>query len=118
MGLSLRIFLKELGGGTQSSFSCGHFSSDLRGVPKYISYSRGEMILFSGVMSVKDVMTKEVVTIDMPKTILDAAMLLNEKRRGSVVVICRIFSLLVSGEMTNFVISEIFLGEKVGSRGF
>ena len=36
--------------------------------------------------SVKDLMTKDVVTIDLNKTILDAATLMNEKERGCLVV--------------------------------
>ncbi len=36
--------------------------------------------------SVKDLMTKEVITIDMRKTVFDAAVLMNEKRKGCLVV--------------------------------
>jgi len=36
--------------------------------------------------SVKDLMTKEVITIDLHKTVVDAAALMNEKRKGCLVV--------------------------------
>jgi len=36
--------------------------------------------------SVKDLMTKDVITIDLRKTVFDAATLMNEKRKGCLVV--------------------------------
>ena len=36
--------------------------------------------------SVKDLMTKNVITIDLRKTVLDAATLMNEKKRGCLVI--------------------------------